>query len=231
MISQAPPQWASASYENGFSYFSWKRKTFLAIIVIACGSGLAAQFPSTTVFQEPVAVSSNSASTDLEETFPSISQPQSRYANNVQVTEKDEEPSFAKPGERIERYTPPPAMNKGSESDVSLPDPQSLSSQKTKGFESIDYTGSERTFLDLSLAQWNPLFDQPPPLSDRLPQPLIDDSVLVPAQSETVQAMKVTMEPFLNTMIDSSQLFPAKEYEIIVIIQEDNLVPANQDFP
>ena len=234
MFSQAPPQWALASHENGFSYLSWKRKTLLAAFIVACGGGLAAQFPnltpSLTVPGESVAVSSDFAQANVDNAIPSLSLPQDRYANNAQATPKKGAPSFAKPNEQIGRYTEPPAMNKESESEDSPSAPQSTPLRRTKVFESIDDSGFKKTALDLPLAKWNPLFDQSPPLSGRPLRPLIDDSALVPALPETVQAMKAEVEPFIRVMIDPSHLVPAEEQKITVLVQEDSIVPA-EDYP
>ena len=233
----APPQWASASHENGFSYLSWKRKTFLAAVVVGCGFGLAALFPNNTASGDLAAVPKNSAQTEQAdsnaEASPVFSQPQNRYANNVHAAKEGDKPSFIEPNERVERYTPPPVMSKENEPKDSPPAPHSPALQSTRKFESIDYTGFERTALDLPLARWNPLFDKPPPLSERSLQPLIDDSALVPAQGEMVQTMKVTPEPLITTIIDSAFLVPAEEYEheITILIQENSIVPADQDFP
>ena len=79
-------------------------------------------------------------------------------------------------------------------------------------------TGLEKTALDLPLARWNPLFDKTPPLSVRAPKPVIDESELVPAQSE----------PLINTIIDISQLVPVEQHRITVIIQEGSLVSADE---
>jgi len=228
MLPQAPPRWASASHENGFSYFSWKRKTLLAAIVVISGGGLAAQFPSHTVPEESVAVPVHSVQADCNDASPSLSLPQNRYANNAQTKKEGNGPSFAEPNELTGKYFDPPTMNE-SESEESPPVTRSTPSRILREFESINYSGFEKTPLDLPLARWNPLFDQSPPLSVRSPQPLIDNSVIVPAQSEPVQVMRPTTEPLISVRIDSSQLAPAEEQTITVLISADSIVPADQE--
>ena len=195
------------------------------MVVIISGSGLAAQFPSHTASEVPVVVALSPAQTDFEDTSPSLSLPQDRYASHAQAT-----PSFAEPNERIERYSDPPAVNKERKPE-DTPVPQGLPAPKIKMFELINDSGLEKTPLDLPLAGWNPLFDQAPPLSGRSLQPLIDDSALVSVQPEEVQTMKPTTEPFLPARIDSSQLVPVKKQEISVLISADSIVPADQDSP
>ena len=238
MLPQAPPRRVPASHGNGFSYLSWKRKTVLAVIVIISGGGLAAQFPSLPVPDESVAVSSDSADSaqsDYDDVSPSLSYPQNRYANNARSAEKGNGPSLAEPNVRIEKYTEPPAINGRGESEDSPPALQSSPSRILRKFESINYAGFERTPLDLPLARWNPLFDQSPPLSVHSLQPLIDSSVIVPAQPEAVQVMKPATEsqtePLISVWIDSSQITPAEDREVTVLIPATSIVPADQDYP
>ena len=222
MSIQAPPQWASASRENGFSYLSWKTKTLLAATVILCGSGLAAQFPNTSAPDESVAASSNFAQPD-EGGIPLLSQPQSRYANNAQLAGGSDAPFYVKPGEQIAKYVEPPKMGDEDESEVSSPVPQRFQSRKLT-FDPIDDSGLEKKSLDLPLVKWNPRFNQSPPLSERSPQQRFD-----PAQPETVDTMKIPAESLTGAVIDSSYLLPAEEAEesaLTVMIREDSIIPA-----
>jgi len=218
MSIQAPPQWASTSRKNGFSYLSWKRKTLLAATVILCGGGLAAQFPSIATFEEPVAC----AQTDFEGTIPSLSQPQNRYANNAQTMEEDDGPSLARPGEPFRRYVEPPKMDEEDESEDSPPTPQSVALRKAFKFDVIDDSDLEKKTLDLPLARWNPRFDQPPPLSGRISQVQIDNRELVPAQEDEI-----------TVMILADSIVPAAEEqfssEAIPMISLDQLRPGSEE--
>jgi len=211
MSTQAPPQWASASRQNGFSYLSWKRKILLAATVILCGSGLAAQFPCTTTSVEHA----TAAQTDFAGTIPPLSQSQNRYANNVQTIAETDGPSLAKSNEPFGKYVEPPLMEEENGEEKSSQAPQSLSSRKSMKFDLIDDSGLEKKSLNLPLARWNPRFEQPPPLSERLSQSQIDNSEIVPAQPETV--------------IDSSHLVPAADDEMTIVLQADSIVPANHN--
>ncbi|MCL2304684.1 MAG: hypothetical protein FWC43_05015 [Planctomycetaceae bacterium] len=221
-FTQAPPQRASTSHENGFSYLSWKRKTLLAATVVLCGGGLAAQFPNT-ITEAPAAVSLDSAQTDGVNVIPLLSQPQNRYAHYFQTSEEDE-PVFAESGEPIGRYIEPPAMSPEDDSEDLSSAPQTLTARKIRAFEQIDDSGFERTALNLPLAKWNSLFDKSPPLNERTPQPQIDDNAIVPAQPETLQTMKPETQPLIRPRIDLTQLVPVSE--IVPRISEDQIRPA-----
>ena len=235
-FTKAPPQRASAARENGFSFLSWKRKTFLAVTVILCGGGIAAQFPTTTMPEERFAVSSGVSKPTASEDFTSLdrdtpepeglvlSQPKRQYAENIAENSQNVSGyTVSRPEGPIAKYTPPPKMGGETDSDSSPKPVERYTVRKPKLsssqlFDSVDYSGFEKTSLDLPLARWNPLFDQMPPLSGMKPQsrPFVDENDIVAAKQETGGPAKLAQsdyrvgETVSNAMIDFDALVPAK---------------------
>ncbi len=246
-FATAPPPRATTSRADGFSFLSWKGKIVLAASVILCGGGLAAQFPRLAPDPQSVA-SLDPAPEDSEytEEFDSedaneytLAKPRRRYAQNANsATEQDY--AFAEPAEPIRKYTPPPGVSGEGASDSANKSPELPSRTRLSSlqlFESVDYSGLEKTALDLPLANWNPMFDKAPPLSEPKSGPRIDANALVPSRhtvmkpSENDDAEDATE----GLAVDLSALVPAEtpdhttEPKFEAILRTESLVPASAE--
>ena len=276
-FTKAPPQRASAVHEDGFSFLSWKIKTVLAATVILCGGGIAAQFPSTTTPEERIADSSAVSKSTTEENFANLdqdtsesggfvySQPQRQYADSAAIAAEDTRKvgnfSLSRPAGPIAKYIPPPKMGEETETTAPPGPAESLTANKPRlasfpVFDTIDYSGFEKTAVDLPLARWNPLFDKAPPLSEMPSRPLpvaeenkvvaakpeirsgetvtdaiIDFDTLVPANSQLENTIRETV---IEAMIDADALVPTQQMatdsvqEINAVIPDEFLVPAGK---
>ena len=253
-FTKAPPQRASVVRENGFPFLPWNGKILRAAVALSCGVGIAAQFPNPATPEGRIADSSgiskpisdeNFASSDQEATESggfNYSQPQRPYANNAADAATDTQIvnnfSVSSPAGPIAKYTPPPKMGGGPDTATSPEPAENHAANKPKlasfpVFDTVDYSGFEKTAIDLPLARWNPLFDKAPPLSEMppRPQPVAEGNKVVAAKPEIQVGETAT-----DASIDLSALIlvnhqlenASKEMATEAIIDADALVLARQ---
>ncbi len=248
-----PPPRAMASRANGFSFLSWKGKVVLAASVLLCGGGLAAQFPR----QEPDprsaafldSATDDAKNSDYSDEFFSengaesneyvLARPQRRYAQNADPA-ADQDYAFAEPAEPIRKYSPPPGPN-GEETPDSTKKTQEPPSRtrlsSSQLFGSIDYSGLEKKALNLPLADWNPLFDKAPPLSEPKSAPRVEVDALVPSrqtvmkpdeseENETTSPVRIDVAALVAAEKPGDSPSPPPP-KLEAVLRKENLVPAS----